>query len=80
MKPIVVNYALHSRFIRKDKTGHALCEAINVAIQPFLTAMVDADARISDPSTMPEWALDEKARENAILYDYSAALKSNANG
>ena len=75
MKPIVVNYAqLVPRFIRKDKTGHALCEAINVAIHPFLTAMVDADACISDPSTMPEWALDEKAWENAILYDYSAAI------
>lgn len=76
MKPIVVNYAqLVPRFIRKDKTGHALCEVINVALQPLLTAMVDADACISDPSTMPEWALDEKAWENAILYDYGASLK-----
>lgn len=74
MKPIVVDYAqVVPRFIRQDQTGHAMCEAINVALQPFLTAMVSADAWISDPVTMPEWALDEKAWENAILYDYSAS-------
>lgn len=77
MKQIVVDYAQHvPRFIRQDKTGHALCEAINVALQPFLSAMADADAWVSDPVSMPEWALDEKAWENAILYDYSAAIET----
>ena len=39
-------------------------------------AMVNADAWISDHEAMPEWALDEKAWENAILYDYSAAIET----
>ena len=74
MKPIEVVYAqLIPRFIRQDKTGHALCEAIDVAMQPFLVSAVNADAWISDPMAMPEWALDEKAWENAILYDYGAS-------
>jgi phage tail P2-like protein len=66
---------LMPRFIREDKTGLALCQSIEAALNAFLSAAKDADDYLTDPALMPERFLDEAAWDNSVLYDYTASVE-----
>lgn len=62
-------------FILGDKNGWALAKAIEAAMQIFLDKIQEGIDAALDPDKMPEWRLDELARdENVFWYDYSAPL------
>lgn len=64
------------RFLYNDKTGHALCKAIERAIEMAAEAVDKGIAIIQDPQEMPEWRLDEMANELNCVYDYHADVES----
>lgn len=63
------------RFILNDKNGYALAKAIERAFELVAQAVNDGIDIIQNPERMPEWRLDEAAREYGILYDYHATIE-----
>lgn len=63
------------RFILNDKNGYALAKAIERAFELVAQAVNDGIDIIQNPERMPEWRLDEAAREYGILYDYHASVE-----
>lgn len=64
------------RFLYNDKTGHALCKAIERAFQMVAEGAQYGLDIIQDPEKMPEWRLDELANELNCVYDYKADVES----
>ena len=62
------------RFLYNDKNGHAICMAIQAALEYVADVTEEGIAIIQDVDAMPEWRLDELAWEYNILYDYSAEI------
>ena len=65
------------RFLWNDKTGRALAKAIEAGLKYCLARCQEGIDCIIDVEKMPEWRLDELAREYNIPYDYAvdAAVK-----
>lgn len=62
-------------FILGDKNGWALAKAIETAMQIFMDKLQEGVDIALNPDKMPEWRLDELARdENLFWYDYTASL------
>ncbi len=64
------------RFLYNDKTGHAICKAIERAFQMVAEGAQHGLDIIQDPEKMPEWRLDELANELNCVYDYKADVES----
>ena len=64
------------RFLLKDKNGYALAKAIERAFEIVAQAAQDGIDIIQNPEKMPEWRLDELARELNCLYDFSAPIEN----
>lgn len=67
---------LFPRFLLQDKNGYGMAKALQAGIDYFLSAARAGLGLIQDYDTMPEWRLDELARELNCLYDYSAPVAS----
>lgn len=63
------------KFLLRDRNGYALAKAIERAFQAAAEAAQDGLDIISDPAKMPEWRLDEMARELNCLYDFDAGVE-----
>lgn len=63
-------------FILADKNGYAMAKAIECGLQMMNTAIQEGFQNLSDPDWMPEWALDEKAWEYNLVYDYTAPIET----
>lgn len=64
------------KFILRDKNGYALAKAIEAGLNMMNTAVQEGVQNLLDVDCMPEWALDEKAWEYNIVYDYSAPIET----
>lgn len=62
------------KFILADKNGYALAKAIEAGLQKMNDIIEDGVKCIYDVDTMPEWRLDELAREYNLVFDYSASV------
>lgn len=63
------------KYILNDKSGYALAKAIEAAVN-YLNNHVLAGVRCAtDYDYMPEWRLDELAREINCLFDYNASIE-----
>ncbi|MBQ6119935.1 MAG: hypothetical protein IJK98_11930 [Clostridia bacterium] len=60
------------RFILQDVNGLAMAKAIEAGLNYFLTRAQSGLDTLQNVDEMPEWRLDELAREYNCLYDYSA--------
>lgn len=64
------------KFIRRDRNGYALAKAISWAVEQFCADIEKADAFLTDPNRMPEWALDEYAYNYGLKwYDKTASIE-----
>lgn len=63
------------RYILKDKNGWALAKAIEAGMKYVAKAAEDGIDTIMNPDKMPEWRLDELAKELNILYLYEADIE-----
>ena len=63
------------RFLLADRNGYALAKAIERAFQIVAEAAHHGIEIIKDPYKMPEWRLDELARELGCLYDNNGTLE-----
>ena len=62
-------------FLLGDKNGWALAKAIETAMQIHDEKIQEAVDTALNPDKMPEWRLDELARDESIFwYDFTAAL------
>lgn len=69
--PLVPNFLLG------DKNGWALAKAVEAGIQILLDAVESGVGTALDPDKMPEWRLDELARDESLFwYDYDASLNA----
>lgn len=60
-------------FIRQDRNTNALAKAIGAALSRFVSDVRMADLYLTDVESMTEWALDEYAYGNGVLwYDVDA--------
>lgn len=77
MDKIQFNFVeLVPKFIREDRNGYALAKAIGAALEMFCADVERADAYLTDPERMPEWALDEFAYNNGMSwYDRTASVE-----
>lgn len=64
------------QFILNDKNGYALAKAIEAAVQYMNDKVQQGFDCLVNFDTMPEWRLDELARETNCLYDYSADVET----
>ncbi len=62
------------KYLAKDRNGYALTKAIERAFQCVAKAAEDGLDIINDVEKMPEWRLDEVARETGVPYDYMARI------
>lgn len=62
------------RFLSGQRTGLAMCRAIEVCMKAMCDAAEDGIRLIQDIDSMPEWRLDELASEWNCLYDYDADI------
>lgn len=62
------------KFIMRDKNGRAMARAIEAGLTYMNNAVQDGIESLTNVQRMPEWALDEKAWEYNIVYDYSAPV------
>lgn len=67
------------RYIYNDKNGYAICKAIERAFQYVAEKVEDGLAILQDPDEMPEWRLDQLAKDYNILYDYTADIEVKRN-
>lgn len=64
-------------FLLGDKNGWAMAKAIEKAMQIFFEKIEEGVDAALNPDKMPEWRLDELARdENLFWYDFSATLSA----
>lgn len=63
------------RFLLNEPTGYALAKAIEKCFQIVARKAQDGLDIIQDPAKMPEWRLDEMAREYGCLYDFGASIE-----
>lgn len=64
------------KFIRRDRNGYALSKAIAWAVEQLCADIEQADAYLTDPERMPEWALDEFAYNHGMeWYDKMASVE-----
>ena len=64
-------------FLLGDKNGFALAKAIETAMSFFCEKTQEAIDMALNPEKMPEWRLDEVAREmNITWYDFNAEIKA----
>jgi P2-related tail formation protein len=63
---------LFPRFLLNDKTGYAMAKAIETALLALDAVVETGINAVDDVDAMPEWRLDEMAREYHCLYDYRA--------
>ena len=62
-------------FILGDKNGWALAKAIEAGLQIYLEKIQGGIDTVLNPDNMPEWRLDELAKdENIFWYDYHADI------
>lgn len=64
------------RFLLADKNGYAVAKAIEAGLQMMNNSIQEGFMNLSDPDWMPEWALDEKAWEYNLVYDYTAPIET----
>ena len=64
------------RFLLADKNGYALAKAIERAFQIVAEKAQNGLNIILDVDKMPEWRLDELAKDYNCLYDFSADVES----
>ena len=64
------------KFILRDKNGYAIAKAIEAGLNMMNTIVQEGVQNLIDVNCMPEWALDEKAWEYNIIYDYSAPVET----
>ncbi len=77
MLPVQTNIArLVPRFLYADKNGHAICKAIEKAMQIMAKAAQEGLEILLDVDKMPEWRLDELAHDYNCLYDYTADVEA----
>lgn len=60
------------QFIMQDRNGHAMAKAIEGAINLMRKTLTQSIDTMQDTDKMPEWRLDEVAKEGGILYDVNA--------
>ena len=65
---------LFPQFLLRDKNGYALARAIWRGMEIMRQAADTGLAYVQDVDAMPEWRLDEMARELGCLYDFSASV------
>ena len=63
------------KYLMADRNGRAVARAIERAFQYVAKAAEDGLDIIQDVEKMPEWRLDEVAREYNIPYDFTAAIE-----
>lgn len=64
------------KFIMADKNGYALAKAIEAGMQIANDTIQAGVKLLYDIDTMPEWRLDELAKEyNLILYDSTQSIE-----
>ena len=63
------------KYILNDRNGYALAKAIEKCFRIAAKAAEDGINTILDPDKMPEWRLDELAREYNCLYDFKGTLE-----
>jgi phage tail-like protein len=68
-------FQIFARFILNDKTGYAMCKALEAGYSIFLKKIEEGLDIVLDPDKMPEWRLDEAAWEYNIPYDYRADVE-----
>ncbi|MCE5343400.1 MAG: phage tail protein [Eubacteriales bacterium] len=64
------------RFLLNDKNGYAMARAIEAALLAMDATVETGLNCVSDVDTMPEWRLDEMAREYHCLYDFRADVEA----
>lgn len=62
------------KFILRDKNGYAMAKAIEAGLNKMNAIVQEGVQNLLNVDCMPEWALDEKAWEYNIVYDYSAPV------
>ena len=66
---------LTPRFLMRDNNGRAISRAIEAGLKGFLDSARAGVDVVTDVDKMPEWRLDELAREKRIAwYDFAADL------
>lgn len=63
------------RFLLRTKNGYAVAKAIEKAFEIAFDAAEEGLDIIQDPQKMPEWRLDEMARELNCLYDFNGTIQ-----
>ena len=63
-------------FILADKNGYAMAKAIEAAMRYALSVVQTGLDTLHNVEKMPEWRLDEMARELGCLYDFSADVEA----
>lgn len=64
------------KYLMIDRNGYAIAKAIEKAFQYVAKAAEDGLDIILDVEKMPEWRLDEMAKELNCLYDYTADVEN----
>lgn len=63
------------KFILNDKNGYAIAKAIEAGLRYMNKKVQEGVDCITNIDTMPEWRLDELAREYNIYYDFSQEIE-----
>lgn len=64
-------------FIMKDRNGRALARAMETMLEMFRESIAAGMDAAMNPDRMPEWRLDEVAREeNIFWYDFNADISA----
>lgn len=64
------------RFLLDDRNAYALARTMDVLLRKLLDDIERADDCLTNPGKMPEWALDEYAYNNGLVwYDKSADVE-----
>lgn len=65
------------KFILDDRNGYALAKTIDTLVSRLCKDIEEADAYLTDPNQMPEWALDEYAYGFGLVwYDKTADIET----
>lgn len=64
------------RFLMEDRTGRAMAKAVERALLLAEQAVAQGVDNVLNVDGMPEWRLDEMARELHVLYDYRADIEA----
>lgn len=72
----IVMERLFPKYLLNDKNGYALAKAIIKGMEIFIQTVQSGIDTVLDVDKMPEWRLDELAREYNCLYDYNEDIET----